>query len=355
MDKNNIDGLVSEYIKNNLSPKPEEIKLITSRYEEISGILKGDNFQHGSYARFTASTPDTDLDIVWVLPDDIIENIYPSYKSIKKIIDPDILDLTNVIHDLSKKLQTEYEKLNRTVRIKPQSHSVGIYFGETDDEFSIDVVPAIPSGEKNDYGEDIYLVPEIIKLSKINRSERYTSKNPISWIKSDPKGYIKDAQELNDNNEFFRKTAKFVKSWKRSCKEKNELFPLKSFHLELIVNKLFNETGSLGCVDGICSFFAALPDYAGKPQITDKADSSRFIDSYLNDLTSEEKEVADRYMDIAKKAIEKIKHEPDLSTLGELLDGLIKEITETKQSNPANTTRVVDAFSRPYYADNGNR
>jgi len=53
-----------------------------------------------------------------------------------------------------------------------QSHSIGIFFGEEED-FSIDVVPAFPSDEKNEFGEDIFYVPEIAHRSIHRRRDLY--------------------------------------------------------------------------------------------------------------------------------------------------------------------------------------
>src|SRR5690606_20452901 len=106
-----------------------------------------------------------------------------------------------------------------------------------------DIVPAMLRGN-NEFGDDTFYVPEIIKIKNhIKRREFYSDVNnrniEVSWIKTDPLGYITQASNINSTNSDFRKSVKFVKGWKNACKEKKESFKLKSFHLEqLITNQL---------------------------------------------------------------------------------------------------------------------
>lgn len=347
----NPDGMVVEYIENNLSPKEEEREEISKRYEDLSKMLNGVNFQSGSYARFTAITPVNDLDVIWEVDPDRLKKIIGS-SEIKKAIDPIELDVSTILHDLANCLEKEYKDLGQSPRIKAQTHSVGVFFGKTDDEFSIDVVPAIPSGDKNEQGDDIYLVPEIIKMSKTYRMKCYEEKkSPIKWLRSDPKGYINDAAELNEDNEYFRKTAKFAKSWKRSCKLKNENFPLKSFHLELIVTDLYKNNLSMGCLDGICNFFEEIESYLNEPKFNDKADASKFIDDYINEIEEDELLVTKKAIIHAKNVIGKVKNTTDHDEIEKLLKELISLRIELRAQPTINTnrTRVVDAYSRPYY------
>lgn len=282
MTKTELNAIFNAHIKDHLSPKDWERADIRKKYEDLCEFVGGNCLQSGSYARFTSTTPVNDLDVIWVIPKSFI-----SHRVIQKaggIIDPNHLDPSDILKSLAEHLKDEYKKAGQQARIEPQSHSVGVYFG-TDDEFSMDVVPAIISGETNTFGDDIYWVPQIAALSKSRRAEVYSKHEGIDWIKSDPRGYIEDARALNEANENFRRVSKFVRKWRKECKKQDKDFPLKSFHLELIVNEIFSETASMGTVEGIKEFFAKLPQYLSAPHFVDRADPSRFVDSYISTLT----------------------------------------------------------------------
>lgn len=276
MEKEKINSVIAGFIRNNLSPKNEEKKMISDKYEQICGLLVGNEiFQNGSYARFTSTTPVNDLDIIWVIPRSIIDEKLRTFGLSEKAIDPSKLQLSDILTDLAEKLKKEYKKIDERVTIKPQTHSVGIYFG-AENEFSIDVVPAIKSGDKNEYKDDIYLVPE-------DKDD-----DDIIWIKSDPKGYIKEAQILNDKNDSFRKVAKFVKKWKGNNKKNNEQFPLKSFHIEAIVKEIMSNGQSIGVYDILSDFFTDLDFYISEPRLKDRANPQGFVDDYVADFSEKE-------------------------------------------------------------------
>jgi hypothetical protein len=353
MSSFNFDGSVVAYIEENLSPKSEERESISERYNNLSKILKGVNFQSGSYARFTAITPVNDLDVIWALDPAALKNP-PQFERVQKTIDPIELDISSLLYDLADRLREELKNIGQAPRIKPQTHSVGIFYGKTDDDFSIDIVPALPSGDKNEHNDDIYLVPEIARLSKYHRPDRYRDiRNPIKWLLSDPKGYIKDATELNNKNDLFRKTAKLVKTWKYSCKQKNGDFPLKSFHLELIVTELYKNNMSLGCFEGICNFFDQIDYYLDSPHFPDRADASRFVDDYLNNIGQDEWTFVKEKITNARTIIAKIKNVTGQDEIGPLLFALTRDRSDINASVTSRSkTRVVDAYSKPYYDEN---
>lgn len=302
MQKETVNGLVNAYIRDHLSPTPEERELVSSEYAQLCGFVGGTCIQSGSWARFTSTTPVNDLDVIWQIPSSFLSE--DMLRKAQRGIDPGDFDPSSVLAKLAETLDGSYKNAGRTVRIVPQSHSVGIYFGE-DDEFSIDLVPAIASGHKNAYGDDIYWVPEIAKFSKSRRVQKYASGNPIDWLLSDPRGYIEDARVLNDANEAFRKVAKFVRKWRRGCKSKNGgKFPLKSFHLELVVNKLFKDMPGMNTVDGIEAVFTNLPVYIDAPHFPDRADTSRYVDSYVATLSETEKKAIQTFSDSALSELE---------------------------------------------------
>jgi len=175
---------IKNHIRHHISPKDQEKQLITKRYNDLSSIIKGHNFQSGSYARFTAITPVNDLDVIWELPEDVLKQEKFTELIVKKTIDPTDLDVSNILSELAGRLRLEYEKQGFSVlKIEPQSHSVGVYFGPTEDDFSIDIVPAIPKG-KNEYGDSTYIVPEILRIDKKLRRKKYKSLDAIKWVKS---------------------------------------------------------------------------------------------------------------------------------------------------------------------------
>lgn len=313
MTENEINIAIENYVREKLSPKQEERNFISERYQEFSKMLEGENFQSGSYARFTSITPVNDLDVIWVLPS----------RFLQKIVKPEDLDPTDLLQDLARALEGEYKKLKMNVRIRPQSHSVGIYFGKSDDDFSIDVVPAIPTGTKNEFGDDIYFVPEIARLSKRKRLQRYSIDEPIEWIKSDPKGYIRITQELNEQNESFRKVAKLIRAWRKICKQKYDDLPLKSFHLELIVVGLFQNNSEINSYEAIKYILNNLMSYLSAPQFLDRADSSNYVDDYIHDIKDEEKTKIDIFVKSAQMFMSMISDGESEKDVDDLLDRLL--------------------------------
>lgn len=303
MKKETINRIINAHVKDHLSPKPAERDMVSSEYETLCGFVGGTCLQSGSYARFTSTTPVNDLDVIWQIPDEFLDT-----KVIRKSateVDPNHLDPSQILLKLAKDLESSYKRIGRQVRIKAQSHSVGIYFGKTDDEFSIDLVPAIPTGKKNSYGDDVYWVPQIAELSKRKRIQKYSAKESIDWIKSDPLGYITDARELNERNEDFRRAAKFIRKWRRGCKDKVN-FPLKSFHLELIVNDIFKQSPDINTINAVIQFLDELSAHLVAPSFVDRAESTRFVDEYVSNLTLREREIISGRILAASAAVQEM-------------------------------------------------
>jgi len=169
MLKTKLNNLLLEYTKEKITPQKDEWSFVSDKYEELLSLLENKNcFQSGSCARFTSIKPINDLDVVWIISDEI-----------KKAINSDTLDLQNVLEDLAKKIEEEYKKIGVKTIIKPQTHSVGIYFSDNESEFSIDIVPAKNTGQKNEFGDYILEVPEILFYSKKNRTKIYKSKKKV--------------------------------------------------------------------------------------------------------------------------------------------------------------------------------
>ena len=280
----NINEIISKYISDNFSPTEHERSEVSRRYNELAGLLVGQNFQSGSYARFTAITPIHDLDVIWVLPQELLSLTFN--ESLSKKIDSRDLDVDNLLHDLALKLASEYKKIDSGVKVTPQTHSVTIQFNNSD--FTIDVVPAIPLAEENEFRDPIFIVPELFRISHSRRIKKYESHEPIAWVKTDPKGYIESAKQLNEVNESFRKATKFLKRWKDKLKAKDENIKFKSFHIEQIVHNILIANDH-DLITTIKIFLNNVDTYINSAQIPDRADDDRFIDSYVNDLTYEQK------------------------------------------------------------------
>lgn len=267
-----------EYMRENLSPKKRERELVSEVYESVQNVLGVANcLQIGSYPRFTSITPLHDLDILCILGD----------------WDPTAAP-SDALNELQSQLEADYENPTAySVEISRQTHSITIVFSDgTDEIFSVDIVPAYISG-KNNFGNDMYVVPEIAAKSHSDRKrlaeEVAEGRHKMAWIKSDPRGYISVAARVNAANGDFRKAVKLIKGWRASCKDMDEDFPLKSFHLEQAITRDFQRKSNIEIFDAVFNFFCELPSLIEKPQIPDRADLNKKIDAYVAGLTAEEK------------------------------------------------------------------
>lgn len=333
MTNNQLSPIFSKYITDHLSPKEKERNDISEKYDQVTGFISGTTIQSGSYARFTSTTPVNDLDIIWVIPEQYVSEF--ATRSTLGKIDPQHVDPARILGSLAKKLEASYKEAGTYVRIRTQSHSIGLYFGETDDEFSMDIVPAIISGETNIYGDDTYWVPHIAKFSKSKRASTYSEHTPIDWIKSDPRGYITDVKELNDSNQNFRKVAKFVRKWRKGCKSHDDSFPLKSFHLELIVNDVFREIDGIESYDGIKNFFMKLPYYLKEPNFADRANPTVYVDSYINDITDQDRVKIIAQVNRVHALLSTLETENDKQSIEDIITKIISGALPSTELAPA--------------------
>ncbi len=279
MIKNDFNSTFRVHAKNSLSPLQRERDFVTAVYDHICKALGDNCIQIGSYPRFTSTTPLHDLDVLYILGDmsSFLEN--PS----------------EILTRLQATLKDYFLKnTNYKVIISLQTHSVTVSFvdGTGKEDFGIDVVPAFVNGV-NEFGLDMYVVPEIIKIKRSKRHSYYSEKKAenkaVQWVKSDPRGYIKIASNINEKNGDYRKTVKFIKKWKHNLAHKNEQVKLKSFHIEQIVVGIFQKNPDASMFDAVFEFFTKLPQHIEKPQIPDRANADVFIDAYLADLTDEQR------------------------------------------------------------------
>mgnify|MGYP001078843584 CR=1 FL=1 len=282
MKKNKFNEKFRDYART-LSPQKNERDLISEIYQSFNELLGVNNcIQIGSYPRFTAITPVHDLDILYVLGNWDEDNHNPSIE---------LQNLNNQIND-------DYENpTNYDVNISLKTHSVTVsYIDNNEEVFSVDIVPAYILS-KNEFNEDTYKVPEIVrKKHGKNRTEYYKKlskdNEEMIWIASDPRGYIKIASETDKSTSGeFRKTTKIIKVWKNNLEAEDQDLKLKSFHLEQVITKLFREIQPIEIFDAIFGFFVELPEIINTSnQIADRANNDRFIDDYLEQLTTEQKE-----------------------------------------------------------------
>ena len=312
MRKNELNAKYRQYVRDHLSPTPPERAMVGKIYDAVRGALGENCLLIGSYARFTAGRPLHDLDVLFVAGK----------------FEPLHLSPDSVLKRLRDAIERHF--INPTpygIRISPQSHSITISFARgQEDVFSVDIVPAFTSGLKNEFGNDIYWVPEIILVSKKNRHSRYeqlskAKRNELEWwLKSDPRGYIGATTELNNRNSDFRKAAKFIKRWKHAYCAKYEDFGLKSFHIEQILFGMFSQDPDIEIADAIFQYFCELPKNIERPRIRDRADHDRFIDQYLSDLTAKQKQRILEARDFFLATLEDLSEQSDFSELlrGEL-------------------------------------
>ena len=275
MNDNTINQVINNYVRDNLSPKPEHRTYISAKYAALCALLGGECFQAGSYARFTAINPVHDLDIIFVVKDAVIK-----------------LDPLRFMEALATKIK--HSGIPGIKDVQVQTHSVTIVFEDSEAEFSIDVVPALELPERNMYHEPIYEVPEILKFNPHNRVRRYqnASLQPISWVKTDPRGYIRAASLLNESNPNFRHATKFGKGWRHFCKMTYEdNFKFKSFHFEQMFFRFFTNNPGASTTTAIITCLGAVPAALEQPQFADRADPSVFIDSYVRELNEAQKQL----------------------------------------------------------------
>ncbi len=319
MRKPEISAALRKLAKDYLSPTEAERNFVSGVYASIQTVLGEKNcLQIGSYPRFTAITPLHDLDVLYVLG-------------------PQGGDTSNAaaaaLRDLQQILQRAYRNpTGYEFEISRQTHSITIAFTEGGDEvFAVDIVPAYISGT-NEFGEDTYLVPEIFSKShraKMRRYEELAERHQqMAWIKSDPRGYIQVAREVNDDNPDFRKAVKIAKAWKQASCEANDNFKLKSFHLEQVITAYFRADEFIDIFDALFRFFYQLPALLVTPSIPDRANPNRMIDAYVADLSPLERQTVKQARDYFLIQLENLAKTTDVPNL--LRPGFRKRASTTE-------------------------
>lgn len=286
MRRSEINELLRTFARTQLSPSVDERELVTRLHAALRPVLENSCLLVGSFARFTAIHPLHDLDILYIQPATSPERRNPGA----------------VLSALESRIRNEFANPTRyQFDVSKQSHSVTISLSEGGEEvFAVDVVPAYISEQKNEFGDDVYDVPEIARVNRRRRVALYEraalGKATIGWIRSDPRGYIRVAQSLNDQNDDFRKAVKIVKRWKHACCDQSDAFKLKSFHVEQVITEAFRENPRLDIFGAVFKFFVEIGDVLF-PHIPDRADASRLIDDYVRDLVGDERQLVFRGRD----------------------------------------------------------
>ena len=294
---NKLNSLISE----RFSPTQDERTYISGKYQALQLISGESVFQSGSYGRFTAIHPVHDLDVIYVCTDPLLESQPLQFmKKVKRLIDQ--------------------AGLAGVTSVDVQTHSVTVNFGDASAPFSIDIVPALELNELNEFGQPLYRVPEILTMSRLHREQRYKSaaSDPIKWVKSDPRGYLQAASDLNAVNDNFRHTVKLVKAWRHAAKTAyGNAFKLKSFHIELIVTDYFVRNRNALTADALVGSLGDIGNSLRAPSIRDRANHDIFVDQYIADLSQQEKELIYKLQTEAYNAASSILASQDNDTLHE--------------------------------------
>ncbi|NQV17700.1 MAG: nucleotidyltransferase [Armatimonadetes bacterium] len=254
--------VLKNYIINNISPRTTQRDRIKKLYGELKLYLGDDLcFQTGSYARFTAIRPVNDLDVFYIFSDGATTS-----------------NALKALPELAKKLENEFpQECSENFSVELQTHSVKLQF---DDDFSIDVVPAVDIGKvTSDLNTPIYVVPD---------------KKTLEWKNSDPKGYREITKQTDEASEgSLRRAIRFVKSWRKGCKDRDDDFKLKSFHIEQIFIEIFQENDGIELFDAIKLFYSEIPNNLLSARFEDRAyveeSEDVFIDEYVNELSLAER------------------------------------------------------------------
>lgn len=280
MTNEEVNSALRSYVQKNLTPTAEERGMVSAVYAAVCSVLGRDRcYQIGSYPRYTAIRPPHDLDVIYSADE------WPGQEP----------DDSKILADLKSRLETDLvapDGLRFVVEL--QTHSVTVSFRREDEEvFAVDVVPAWTTGIINEFGDDVYRVPEILLRGHRSRLRLYRRLQEfgghIGFILSDPKGYIGVAAVTNGVNSDFRKAVKFAKKWKWWAKQADEDFKLKSFHIEQIITGFFREVPETDILSALMRFFIELPQWISVARIPDRADNERYIDEYVNELTDEQR------------------------------------------------------------------
>ena len=255
------DEMIKRTVRDLYSPTEQEKESVKLAYNDLRDVLGESIFRSGSFARHTAIRPIHDLDV-----------IYPTNNTARD--DPKMV-LSNLKSDI------EASDLRGVNDVQVRSHSISLIY----DTFNIDIVPAV---RLHDDKDSVLLVPEVAHARSAVALEKYLKINGgvVSWIKSDPKFYIRQAKLIDDStNGNFRCSVRLMKAWKSVCKDVyGDDFKLKSFHIEQEIADIYSGNPSVSILGVLILAAQSIIQHIGLPHIVDVADKSMYVDEYTKDL-----------------------------------------------------------------------
>jgi hypothetical protein len=291
-----IDDTLKKYTRKKIRPLESQRTRITKLYGELKDFLGEHNcFQTGSYARFTAIRPVHDLDIFYIFRDG-----------------KTTLGAQQALPEVAQSIEQEFSKVcSESFTVDTQTHSVKLSF---DDDFSIDVVPAVETETvTDDFGDPIYIVPV---------------ESSGEWIYSDPKGYKKLTKETDDTaDNKLRYAIRLVKAWRKGCKDRDDDFKLKSFHIEQMMIEIFEEKPSIDLHEAVRSFFSKVPENLLTPRFEDRAyvneSDTVYIDQYISELTALERAEIINLSEVQEELYNSMTEEMDEEEIDALLNSYL--------------------------------
>lgn len=214
-----VNSLLADFLKSYVEPDVERDRIkeahieIRNMVEELLGDVHENSFVMGSYKRHTlirrlSDDEKYDVDVMFVLNED--EDL------------DGLLDTMEIVAESITDQVDEIESYRR------QKVSVGLRYK---DSFSIDMVPS----QLNDDGT--YNIYDSRERKK---------------VKTNPLMHIEVISTLNgERNELLKPLIKLVKRWK----QENAIKTLKSFHLEMLAVKIFNEADIPNLAEGLKTYF----------------------------------------------------------------------------------------------------
>jgi len=214
-----VNSQLTDFLKTHVEPDTERERIkeahteVRGMVEDLLGEVLDTSFVMGSYKRHTlvrrlSDDEKYDVDVMFVLNEDE--------------------DLEGLLNTMAVAAESIVDQVEEIESFRIQKVSVGLRYK---DNFSIDMVP----GQLNDDGTfSIY----------DSREQKKVKTNPLK--------HIEVISNLNkDRGELLKPLIKLVKRWK----QENAISTLKSFHLEMLAVKVFEETEITSLAEGLKQYF----------------------------------------------------------------------------------------------------
>lgn len=214
-----VNSLLTDFLKAHVEPDVERDRIkeahteVRAMVEDLLGEVLDTSFVMGSYKRHTlvrrlSDDEKYDVDVMFVLNEDE--------------------DLDGLLNTMAIAAESIVDQVDDIESFRIQKVSVGLRYS---DNFSIDMVP----GQLNNDGTfSIY----------DSREQKRVKTNPLK--------HIEVISNLNmERAELLKPLIKLVKRWK----QENAIKTLKSFHLEMLAVKIFEETEIPNLAEGLKYYF----------------------------------------------------------------------------------------------------